>query len=167
MTDGNNQQAGAAQQQAPPATSKPYRVFETEDQYLTAMNRKLANYMPKSEYQAALNRASDLEKSLGTLQAENAKLLGEIGKYKLGDLRKKVAKDAQLPDEWADELKGADEASMKEHAESLRKKLGIKQNVGNPVPTITPGAQQGPSENEIMNGLLLGISKGIPLPTGR
>ena len=166
MTDANNQQAGAAPQ-APPASSKPYRVFETEDQYVNAMNRKLANYMPKSEYQAALTRVSDLEKSLGTLQAENAKLMGEIGNYKLGDLRKKVAKDAQLPDEWADELKGADEASMKEHAESLRKKLGIKQNVGNPVPTVTPGAQQGPSENDIMNGLLLGISRGVPLPTGR
>ena len=167
MTDGNNNVPNpAAPATVPGNTASSFRVFETKEQYEAAVNRKLANYVPKTEYQAAFDRASSLEKSLGTLQAENAKLSAEISKLNLDGVRAKVAKEAGLPAEWADELRGVDEAGLKEHAEALRKKLGIKTNVGNPVPGVKPGNAEGPSENDVMNGVLLGLSRGIPL-TGR
>lgn len=137
-----------------PSPGKTY----TEEQYQRAMNRKLANYVPKTEYQAALDRAASLEASIGTLQTDLQGLKTKLSSYEIGDLKAKIGKEAGLPSDWIEELKGTDEASLKAHAEALRKKLGIKQNTGNPVPPALPG--QPKTENEAMNGMLLGMARG-------
>lgn len=131
--------------------ASPYKVFQTSQQYEAALNRKLANYVPKTELDAALTRAAALETSLQNLQQESQGLKTKISEYQLGDLKKKVGQEAGLPADWIEELKGADEASLKAHAESLRKKLGIKHKDGNPVPPITPGNPT--TENDEMNAM--------------
>lgn len=145
--------------------ASPFKVYQTEEQYKASLNRKLANYVPKSELQTALERVSSFENSLNTLQTENQGLKNEIANYKLGDLKKKIGKESGLPSEWIDELRGSDEKSIKEHAEALRKKLGIKHDTGNPVP---PGnTDTNVTESDVMNGLLLGMANGGYGYTGR
>jgi hypothetical protein len=136
----------------------PFKVFQTEKQYQDAVNRKLANYVPKSEYQAALDRASSLDASVASLQTENQGLKTKVSGYEINSLKQKVGQEAGLPPAWIDELKGIDEASLKAHAEALRTKLGIKHKDGNPVPPITPG--QPKTENEEMNGMFLSMVRG-------
>lgn len=130
----------------------PYKVYQTEQQYQASLNRKLANYVPKTELESALQRAAALENSLGTVQTENQGLKTKLSSYELGDLRQKIGKEAGLPADWIEELKGVDEASLKAHAEALRKKLGIKHDAGKPVPSAQPG--QPISENDEMNAAL-------------
>ncbi len=138
--------------------SGPFKVFQTEEQYQAALNRKLANYVPKTELSMALQRAASLETSVGTLQTEIQGLKTKISGYEIGDLRQKIGKEAGLPPDWIEELKGADEKSLKEHADALRKKLGIKHNTGNPVPPLTPGQPQ--TENDEMNSMFIGLVTG-------
>jgi hypothetical protein len=138
--------------------SSPFKVFETEEQYKAALNRKLGNYAPKSE----------IEKLTGLLAAKNTEiqdwqkkvtgLESELSDFRLGSLRQKVGREAGLPPEWIEDIKGIDEASMKADAERLRKKLGIKRNIGDPVPPGQHGVPQ--SENDDMNGLLLSMARG-------
>ena len=132
--------------------ASPYKVFQTSQQYEAAVNRKLANYVPKIELDSALQRAAALENSLGTVQTENQGLKTKLSSYEIGDLRTKIAREAGLPAEWFEDVKGVDEASLKADAERLRKKLGIKQNAGSPVPPLAPG--QPATENEEMNQAL-------------
>jgi hypothetical protein len=153
---------------APPATPapgesapSPYKVFQTSEQYLAAVNRKLANYVPKTELDGALQRAAALEASLGTVQSEIQGLKTKLTSYEIGDLRQKIGKEAGLPGDWIEELKGSDEASLKAHAEALRKKLGIKHDAGKPVPPLTPG--QPANENDDMNAMLRTMVGGGPL----
>jgi hypothetical protein len=61
-------------------------------------------------------------------------------------------------------VKGTDEASLKAHAEALRKKLGIKHNAGNPVPPLTPGTPA--TENDEMNAALRALA-GVGETSGR
>lgn len=136
--------------------ASPYKVFQTEQQYQAALNRKLANYVPKTELDNALQRAAALENSLGTVQTEIQGLKTKLSSYEIGDLRQKVGKEAGLPADWIEELKGSDEASLKAHAEALRKKLGIKLDAGKPVPPITPG--QPLTENDEMNAALRALA---------
>ena len=124
--------------------SSPFRVFDTKEQYEAALNRKLGNYVPKSE----------LEKLTGLLAAKNAEiqdwqkkttgLESELSEFRLGSLRQKVGREVGLPPEWIEDIKGIDEASMKADAERLRKKLGVKTVLGQPVPPggITPTGNQ-------------------------
>jgi len=142
----------------------PYKVFQTEQQYQAALNRKLANYVPKTELDSALQRAAALENSLGTVQQEIQGLKTKLSSYEIGDLRQKVGKEAGLPADWIEELKGTDEASLKAHAEALRKKLGIKHNAGNPVPPLTPGTPA--TENDEMNAALRALA-GMGESSGR
>lgn len=142
----------------------PYKVFQTEQQYQAALNRKLANYVPKTELDSALQRAAALENSLGTVQQEIQGLKTKLSSYEIGELRQKIGKEACLPGDWIEELKGTDEASLRAHAEALRKKLGIKHRDGSPVPPLTPG--QTPTENDEMNGMLR-LMAGVGDPTGR
>jgi hypothetical protein len=130
----------------------PFKVFKTKESYEAALNRKLMNYVPKAELDAANNRASALENSLGTVQGEIQGLKTKLSSYEIGDLRTKIAREAGLPAEWFEDVKGVDEASLKADADRLRKKLGIKHNAGNPVPPLTPG--QPATENEEMNQAL-------------
>jgi hypothetical protein len=130
----------------------PFKVFQTESQYQASLNRKLANYVPKTELDSALQRAAALENSLGSSQTEIQGLKTKLTSYEIGDLRQKIGKEAGLPADWVEELKGTDEASLKAHAEALRKKLGIRQDAGKPVPPVTTGAQ--PTENDEMNAAL-------------
>lgn len=116
----------------------PFRVFQTKEQYEQSLNRKLANYVPKTELDSALNRASALENSLGSVQTELQGLKTKLSSYELGDLRQKVGKEAGLPADWIEELKGTDEASLKAHAEILRKKLSIRPQLGGAVPPNSP-----------------------------
>lgn len=136
---------------APGDGGSPFKVFQTKEQYEAALNRKLGNYVPKSELQTAIDRASSMEKALGGKDTEIQDLKNKLLNYQLQDLRQKVGKDAGLPADWVEELKGTDEASLKAHAEALRKKLGIKQSAGNPVPPIQPGGGQ--TENDEMNAM--------------
>lgn len=129
----------------------PYKVFQTEQQYQAALNRKLANYAPKTELESALQRATALETSLQTIQQENQGLKTKLSGFELDGLRQKVGKEAELPSDWIEELKGTDEASLKAHAEALRKKLGIKHKDGGPVPPLTPGTPA--TENDEMNAM--------------
>jgi hypothetical protein len=131
--------------------SGPYKVFQTEQQYQAAVNRKLANYVPKTELDSALQRAAALENSLGTVQQDLQGLKTKLSSYEIGDLRTKIAREAGLPAEWFEDVKGVDEASLKADADRLRKKLGIKQNLGNPVPPLTPGTPT--TENDEMNAM--------------
>ena len=144
--------------------SGPYKVFQTEQQYQAALNRKLANYVPKTELDSALQRAAALETSLGTVQQEIQGLKTKLSSYEIGDLRQKVGKEAGLPADWIEELKGTDEASLKAHAEALRKQLGIKYNAGNPVPPLTPGTPA--TENDEMNAALRALA-GVGETSGR
>lgn len=124
--------------------SSPFKVFETEEQYKAALNRKLGNYVPKSE----------IEKLNGLLAAKNAEiqdwqkkateLESELSEFRLGSLRQKVGREVGLPPEWIEDIKGIDEASMKADAERLRKKLGVKTVLGQPVPPggINPTGNQ-------------------------
>lgn len=134
---------GSGSNQTPPAGSgsSPFRVFETKEQYEAALNRKLANFVPKTE----IDKLNQLIASKnGEIQIWQQKATGyesELANYRLGELRQKIGREAGLPADWIEELKGADEAAIKAHAEILRKKLGIKQNAGGPVP---PGAQNAP-----------------------
>lgn len=152
----------------PPAPGEggpgPYKVFQTEQQYQAALNRKLANYVPKTELDTALQRATSLEASITAMQTENQGYKNKLSSYEIGELRQKIGKEAGLPGDWIDELKGTDEASLKAHAEALRKKLGIKHRDGGPVPPLTPG--QTPTENDEMNGMLR-LMAGVGDPTGR
>ena len=143
---------------APGVSGSPFKVFATKEQYEAALNRKLGNYAPKSELQTAIDRASSMEKALGGKDTEIQDLKNKLLNYQLGDLKKKVGSEAGLPPDWIDELKGADEASLKAHAESLRKKLGIKHKDGNPVPPITPGTPK--TESEEMNGMFISMARG-------
>ena len=145
-------------------TPGPYKVFQTEQQYQASLNRKLANYVPKTELDNALQRAAALENSLGTSQTEIQGLKTKLTSYEIGDLRQKIGKEAGLPADWIEELKGNDEASLKAHAEALRKKLGIKQDAGKPVPPGTPG--QPLTENEEMNAALR-LLAGVGSPNTR
>lgn len=142
----------------------PYKVFQTEQQYQAALNRKLANYVPKTELDSALQRATALETSLQTIQQENQGLKTKLSGFELDGLRQKVGKDAGLPADWIEELKGTDEASLKAHAEALRKKLGIKHKDGNPVPPITPGTPA--TENDEMNAMFRAMA-GVGSPSTR
>jgi hypothetical protein len=145
-------------------TPGPYKVFQTEQQYQASLNRKLANYVPKTELESALQRAAALENSLGTTQTEIQGLKTKLTSYELGDLRQKIGKEAGLPADWIEELKGMDEASLKTHAEALRKKLGIKHDAGKPVPPVTAGQLQ--TENDEMNAALRMLA-GVGSPTAR
>ena len=142
----------------------PYKVFQTEQQYQAALNRKLANYVPKTELDSALQRAASLENSLGIVQTEIQGLKTKLSSYEIGDLRQKVGKEAGLPADWIEELKGADEASLKAHAEALRKKLGIKHKDGGPVPPLTPGTPA--TENDEMNAMFR-VMAGVGSPSTR
>ncbi|MFA5407888.1 MAG: hypothetical protein WC343_03855 [Bacilli bacterium] len=142
----------------------PYKVFQTEQQYQAALNRKLANYVPKTELDIALQRATALEASIATLQTENQAIKNKLSGYEIGDLRQKVGKDAGLPADWIEDIKGTDEASLKADAERLRKKLGIKHNAGNPVPPLTPGTPA--TENDEMNAALRALA-GMGETSGR
>lgn len=151
---------GSGSNQTPPAGSgsSPFRVFETKEQYEAALNRKLANFVPKTE----IDKLNQLIASKnGEIQIWQQKATGyesELANYRLGEIRQKIGREAGLPADWIEELKGADEAAIKAHAEILRKKLGIKQNAGNPVPPGAQGTQQ--TENNEMNGMLLGMARG-------
>lgn len=134
----------------------PYKVFQTVEQYQASLNRKLANYVPKTELESALQRAAALENSLGTVQTEIQGLKTKLSSYEIGDLRTKIGKDAGLPAEWIEDIRGTDEASLKADAERLRKKLGIKHKDGAPVPPVTPG--QPMSENDEMNAALRALA---------
>jgi hypothetical protein len=141
-----------------PAAGKSY----SEDQYRRALNRKLANYVPKNEFDAALNRAAALEGQLTDLTTENQRLKTENGTLQLGPLRTKIGKELGIPSDWVDELKGSDEKSIKEHGEALKKKLGIKTpGLGVPVPTGQPGTPE--NENADMNAFLVGMAHGKPI----
>lgn len=142
----------------------PYKVFQTEQQYQAALNRKLANYIPKTELDTALQRAQALETSLNTVQTENQGLKTKISGYEIGDLRAKLGKEAGIPPEWVEDIRGADEASLKADAERLRKKLGIKQNAGSPVPPLTSGTPA--TENDEMNAALRALA-GVGGPSMR
>lgn len=152
----------------PPAPGEggpgPYKAFQTEQQYQAAVNRKLANYVPKTELDSALQRAAALETSLGTVQTENQGLKHKLSSYEIGDLRQKVGKEAGIPSDWIEDIRGTDEASLKADAERLRKKLGIKQNAGSPVPPLTPGQPQ--TENDEMNAMFRAMA-GVGAPSGR
>ena len=130
----------------------PYKVYQTIEQYQASLNRKLANYVPKTELDNALQRAAALENSLGTLQTDIQGLKTKLTSYEIGDLRQKIGKEAGLPADWIEELKGLDEASLKAHSDALRKKLGIKHDAGKPIPPATAG--QIPTENDEMNAAL-------------
>lgn len=166
MTDDPSTQKPPAVPDVDPGVPKPdpYKVFQTVEQYQASLNRKLANYVPKTELETALQRAAALENSLGTVQTEIQGLKTKLSSYELGDLRQKIGKEAGLPTDWIEELKGIDEASLKTHAEALRKKLGIKQDTGKPVPPVTPGQQ--PTENDEMNAALR-IMAGVGSPNTR
>jgi hypothetical protein len=138
----------------PSTVSKTY----TEEQYQRAIARKLANYVPKTEYQKALERAESLEKSAAELQAECQALRSKISAYELEELKRKIGKEVGLPDVWIEELRGIDEKSLREHAASLREKLGMKTKIGSPVPPVQPSSE--PSENDVMNNLILQMARG-------
>lgn len=144
--------------QSPPAGNKPgpFKVYETQEQYQASLNRKLANYVPKAEYQTAIERASSLEKAIAEMNGKTAELENTVAKYQIAELRLKIGRDAGLPPDWIDEIKGSDEASLKAHAENLRKKLGVKNTLGLPVP---PGANATPA-NSFNQELLRAFGRG-------
>ena len=100
----------------------------------------------------------------GTPSVRESNGITEVTSYEIGDLRQKIGKEAGLPADWIEELKGNDEASLKAHAEALRKKLGIKQDAGKPVPPGTPG--QPLTENEELNAALR-LLAGVGSPNTR
>lgn len=144
--------------------SSPFKVFKTKESYEAALNRKLANYVPKTELDSALQRAAALENSVSTLQTDNQGLKNKLSSYEIGDLRTKIGKESGIPSEWIEDIRGTDEASLKADAERLRKKLGIKHKDGSPVPAVTPGTPA--TENDEMNGMLR-LMAGVGDPTGR
>ena len=151
---------GQGTTQTPPAGSgrSPFRVFETKEQYEAALNRKLGNYVPKSEVDKLNQLIASKNGEIQTWQQKATGYESELASYRLGELRQKIGREAGLPADWIEELKGADEAAIKAHAEILRKKLGIKQNAGGPVPPNIPGTPQ--NESDEMNGMLLGMARG-------
>jgi hypothetical protein len=136
MTDTPPSNPPAVEPQVPPAGNKsgPFKVYETEKQYQDSLNRKLSNYVPKAEYQTAIERASSLEKAIAEANGKNSELENTVAQYQIAELRLKIGRESGLPPEWADELKGTDEKSIREHADSLRKKLGVKNTLGLPIP---------------------------------
>jgi hypothetical protein len=143
-----------------PSPSKTY----TEEQYQRAVNRKLANYVPKQEYQTALERASSLEKALGESQTAIQDMKTKLSGFELASIKAKIGKEVGLPEAWIEDIRGQDEKSIREDADRLRKKLGIKQNAGNPVPTFTPGQPE--NEHDEMNAALRMLA-GVGTPTTR
>lgn len=124
--------------------SSPFKVFETEEQYKAALNRKLGNYVPKSEVEKLTGLLAAKNTEIQDWQKKTTDLESELSEFRLGSLRQKVGREAGLPPEWVEDIKGIDEASMKADAERLRKKLGVKTVLGQPVPPdgITPTGNQ-------------------------
>lgn len=158
MTESNpNTPPPADPPKADPGTgTAPFRVFQTKEQYEQSLNRKLANYVPKTELDIALQRAAALEQSITTLQTDNQGLKTKISEYQLGDLKTKIGKEAGLPADWIEELRGVDEASLKAHAEVLRKKLGTRQQLGGAVPPNSAPAKP----NTFNAAILQAVSRG-------
>lgn len=160
MTETTPEDASPAESQKTPGDSgrSPFKVFETEEQYKAALNRKLGNYVPKSEIDKLTGLLAAKNAEIQDWQKKTSGLESELSEFRLGSLRQKVGLEVGLPPEWIEDIKGIDEASMKADAERLRKKLGIKRNIGDPVPPGQPGVPQ--SENDDMNGLLLSMARG-------
>jgi len=133
----------------------------TEDQYQRAVNRKLANYIPKTDYQNAIERIKVLETEIGTRDNKLAEVSTKLTALEQKDLKLKVLADLGLPSSMANRISGVDEAALKADAESLRKELGIKTKLGEPVPVLTD-PNKPKTENEEMNGLFLGMVRGAP-----
>ena len=124
--------------------SSPFKVFETEEQYKAALNRKLGNYVPKSEVEKLTGLLAAKNAEIQDWQKKTTDLESELSEFRLGSLRQKVGREVGLPPEWIEDIKGIDEASMKADAERLRKKLGVKTVLGQPVPPggINPTGNQ-------------------------
>ena len=160
MTETTPENESSAESQKTPGDSgsSPFRVFDTKEQYEAALNRKLGNYVPKSEVEKLTGLLAAKNTEIQDWQKKATGLESELSEFRLGSLRQKVGREAGLPPEWIEDIKGIDEASMKADAERLRKKLGIKRNIGDPVPPGQPGVSQ--SENDDMNGMLLSMARG-------
>jgi predicted phage-related endonuclease len=131
-----------------PSEGKTY----TEEQYQRAMNRKLANYIPKTDYQAAIDRASALEKALQENERLKQELSTRLSTFEQKELKAKIAAEIGIPLTMLHRINGIDEKSLREDAETLRKELGIKHDAGKPVPAAQAGQQI--SENDEMNAAL-------------
>jgi hypothetical protein len=134
----------------------------TEDQYQRAVNRKLANYIPKTDYQNAVERIKVLESEIGARDSKLAETTTKLTALEQKELKLKVLSELGLPSSMASRISGADEAALKADAESLRKELGIKTKMGDPVPILTDTNQAPKNESEEMNGLMLGMVRGVP-----
>ncbi|MCK9571288.1 hypothetical protein M0R72_20230 [Candidatus Pacearchaeota archaeon] len=143
-----------------PSEGKTY----TEEQYQRAMNRKLANYIPKTDYQAAIDRASALEKALQENERLKQELSTKLSSFEQKELKAKIAAEVGIPPTMLHRINGIDEKSLREDAETLRKELGIKQDAGKPVPPVTPAGIV--SENDEMNAALR-LLAGVGTPTTR
>jgi hypothetical protein len=136
----------------PKGTSPDPSKMYSEEQYQRAMNRKLANYIPKTDYQAAIDRASALEKALQENERLKQELSTKLSSFEQKELKAKIAVEVGIPLTMLHRINGIDEKALREDAETLRKELGIKHDAGKPVPPVTPG--QIPTENDEMNAAL-------------
>lgn len=144
-------------------TPDPSKMY-SEEQYQRAMNRKLANYIPKTDYQAAMDRASALEKALQENERLKQELSTKLSSFEQKELKAKIAAEVGIPLTMLHRINGIDEKALREDAETLRKELGIKQDAGKPVPPVTTGQQ--PTENDEMNAALR-LLAGVGSPNTR
>jgi hypothetical protein len=149
--------ADPTQSHDPSSKGKTY----SEEQYQRAVNRKLANYIPKTDYQNAIERIKVLEGEIGARDSKLAEVSTKLTALEQKDLKLKVLHELGLPSSMSSRISGADEAALKADAESLRKELGIKTKLGDPVPVITD-PNKPKTENEEMNSLFLGMVRGTP-----
>ena len=133
-----------------------FEIIETQEQLNEVIGDRLKREREKVEnelkekygdYDTLKSTNAEHEKTISGLRedlkkkdSEITELSGKVHKYETDSVKTRVAREAGLPFEMAERLRGKDEEELKKDAEDLKKLVGTQ---GNPAPRFIPEYQKG------------------------